>query len=74
MNKLIIVMIAIIVVISAMFTAMMIFSPNRNENIENKVTQVAEEILDDCTDEYEEMENENTIKANTQEEKTSPNN
>ena len=66
MNKLIIVMIAIIVVISAMFTAMMIFSPNRNENIENKVTQVAEEILDDCTDEYEEMENENTIKANTQ--------
>lgn len=73
MNKLIIVMIAIIVVISAMFTAMMIFSPNRNENIENKVTQVAEEILDDCTDEYEGMENENTIKANTQEEKTSPN-
>lgn len=74
MNKLIVVMIAIIVVIAAMFTAMIIFTPNRDENIEDKVTQVAEEeILDDCTDEYEEIENENTIKANTQEEKTSPN-
>lgn len=74
MNKLIVVMLAIVVIIGAMFTAMMIFSPNQNENAENRVAQIAEEeILDDCTDEYEEMENENTIKANTQEEKTSPN-
>lgn len=74
MNKLIITMIAIVVVIGAMFTAVMIFTPKQNENVENIGTEIAEEeILDDCTDEYEGAEYEDTIKANTQEEKTSPN-
>ena len=67
-------MIAIVVVIGAMFTAVMIFTPKQNENVENIGTEIAEEeILDDCTDEYEGAEYEDTIKANTQEEKTSPN-
>lgn len=74
MNKLIITMIAIVVVIGAMFTAVMIFTPKQNENVENIGIEIAEEeILDDCTDEYEGAEYEDTIKANTQEEKTSPN-
>lgn len=74
MNKLIITMIAIIVVIGAMFTATAIFTPKRNTDVESIQTEIAEEeILDDCTDEYEEMEYEETVRANTQEEKTSPN-
>lgn len=67
-------MIAIVVVIGAMFTAVMIFMPNDKQEVENIKTEIAkEEILDDCTDEYEGMEYEETVKANTQEEKTSPN-
>ena len=74
MNKLIITMIAIVVVIGAMFMAVAIFTPNRNDDAQKIQTEIAEEeILDDCTDEYEGAEYEDTIKANTQEEKTSPN-
>lgn len=74
MNKVIIALVAVMVMIGAIFTAMIIFQPNQNENLPNMVTEVGEEeILDECTDEYEEMEYENTVKANTQEEKTSPN-
>lgn len=74
MNKVIITMISMIVIIAAIFTAIAIFIPNRNHWDEKVETEVAEEeILDDCTDEYEGMEYENTVKANTQEEKTSPN-
>lgn len=74
MNKLIITMIAIVVVIGAMFTAVAIFTPNRNDDVEKIQTEIAEEeILDDCTDEYEGLEYEDTVKANMQEEKTSPN-
>lgn len=74
MNKVIITMIAIIVVIGAIFTAVAIFNPNHGEEAPKVETEVAEEeILDDCTDEYEGMEYENTVKTNTEEEKTSPN-
>ena len=67
-------MIAIVVVIGAMFMAVAIFTPNRNDDAQKIQTEIAEEeILDDCTDEYEGAEYEDTIKANTQEEKTSPN-
>lgn len=74
MNKIIITMICIIVVIGAMFTAVIIFKPNENEKPETIVTEVAdEEILDECTEEYEEMEKQNMIEANSAEEKISPN-
>ncbi len=74
MNKVIVTIISIIVVIVAIFTAVAIFNPNYDEEAKKVETQVSnEEILDDCTDEYEVTEYENTLKANTQEEKTSPN-
>lgn len=74
MNKVIVTMISIIVIIAAILTAVAIFNPNQGEDVLKIETEIAEEeILDDCTDEYEGMEYENTIKANTQEEKTSPN-
>jgi len=76
MNKTIITLLAIMVVIGAMFTPVMIFSPNNKQKTQDLDLQeeiAQEEILDDCTDEYEEMEYDNTVKANTEEEKTSPN-
>ncbi len=74
MNKLIVTMLAIVVVIGAILTAVMVFTPKHSQDVEKIQTEIAEEeILDECTDEYEEMEYENTVKANTQEEKTSPN-
>lgn len=74
MNKIIVTMIAIIVVIGAMFTAVAIFPSKHNEEEEKVETEMAkEEILDECTEEYEGIEYESTVKANTQEEKTSPN-
>ncbi|MCI8384109.1 MAG: hypothetical protein HFJ33_04510 [Clostridia bacterium] len=75
MNKLILTLLAIIITIGAVFTAVMIFQPKQEEKVESQRVNVAEqeEILDDCTDEYDGMEIENTVKANTQQEKTSPN-
>ena len=74
MNKLIVTMLAIVVVIGAIFTAVIVFTPKHSQDVEKIQTEIAEEeILDECTDEYEEMEYEKTVKANTQEEKTSPN-
>lgn len=74
MNKTIVTMISIVVMITAIFTAIAMYTTNGEEDIGKIETKIAEEeILDDCTDEYEGMEYENTVKANTQEEKTSPN-
>lgn len=74
MNKIIVTMIAIIIVIGAIFTAIAIFPSKHNEEEEKIETKIAEEeIIDDCTEEYEGLEYESTVKANTQEEKTSPN-
>ncbi len=74
MNKVIVTMLGIVIIIAAIFTAIAIFTPSKGEQSPKIEAQVAkEEILDDCTDEYEEIEYKNTIKANAQEEKTSPN-
>lgn len=74
MNKVIVVMIAIIVIIGAIFTAVTLYNSNYNEEVKKVELDVAEEeILDDCTDEYEGIEYESILKANAQEEKTSPN-
>lgn len=73
MNKVIITMISIIVVIVAIITAVVIFKPESNDVTNIIVAEVAqEEILDDCTDEYEELENEKMVQANSNEEKISP--
>ncbi len=72
MNKVIVTMIAIIAILSAIFTSIAIFKSNHEEEIAKEVTEVAEEnILDDCTDEYEGMKE--TLKTNSEQEKTSPN-
>lgn len=74
MNKVIVTMIGIIVVIGAMLTAIAINQSDNSQanKIENE-TVAQEKILDDCTDEYEEMQNSNIIVTNSEEEKTSPN-
>ena len=74
MNKVIVTMLAIIVVLGASITAVLIFQPRQKEQVEIKnVGEVSqEEILDDCTDEYEGIQ-EDTLKANSEQEKTSPN-
>lgn len=74
MNKVIMVMICIIVIIGAIFIAMTIFESNTNKNSESEVIKIAnEEIYDECTDEYEEMENIAMIEANSEKEIISPN-
>ena len=73
MNKVIVTMIAIIVIISAVFTAVAIVGSNQDEEAKEKVeVSNQEEIYDECTDEYEAMQQE-TMKTNAEEEKTSPN-
>ena len=65
MNKVILVMICIIVIIGAIFTAIFISKPNQDEDIVNITTKVAEEeILDECTDEYEYLENQEIALTN----------
>ena len=71
MNRVIIAMIVIIVSVSGMLTAVAILKSNGEQVIQEK-NEIAEEILDDCTDEYEMMQQEIKV-TNSNEEKTSPN-
>lgn len=73
MNKTIVTILSISVVIIAIIIAVVIYSPKQSENLNNVQTQIAEEeILDDCTEEYQKMQDE-MIETNSQEEKISPN-
>ena len=74
MNKIILVMISIIVILGAMITAVVIYTPKEaQKETETEVTEISEEeILDECTDEYEAMQNE-LIATTVEEEKISPN-
>lgn len=73
MNKIIITMISVIVVIIAMITAVMIYKPKEAEVPQDMATEIAqEEILDECTDEYEEMQSD-ILQTNSEQEKISPN-
>ena len=74
MNKVIITMICIVVVLGAVITGILISKPDENEKPESVETKISDEnILDDCTDEYEELENSNMLETNSSEEKISPN-
>ena len=74
MNKIILVMVCILVIIGAIFTGIMISKPEKEETPENIKTKVAEEeILDECTDEYEEIRQNEILETNSEEEKISPN-
>lgn len=73
MNKTIITMISIIVIMAAIITAVVIYKPKESEIPQEIQIGVAdEEILDDCTDEHQEMQDE-MLQANSSEEKISPN-
>lgn len=73
MNKTIITMISIIVIMAAIITAVVVYKPKKSEVPQEIQIEVAdEEILDDCTDEYQEMQDE-MLQANSSEEKISPN-
>ena len=73
MNKTIITMLSIIVIMIAVFIAIVIYKTNNKEEIDNIEFKIAEEnILDDCTDEYEEIQEE-MLQASTNQEKISPN-
>lgn len=74
MNKVIITMIIIIVVLVGIVAGVFIFKPKDNNTVENVKMNVAEEeILDDCTEEYEQLQNNEMIETNAEEEKISPN-
>ena len=74
MNKVIVAMICIIVIIGAILTGIFLFQPKEESTQEETQTKVAEEeILDECTEEYEQMQQGNMLETNSGEEKISPN-
>lgn len=74
MNKLIITMLCILVAIGGIISAIILYQPETGNNNEILITEIAnEEILDECTDEYEQMQEQEMIEANAIEEKISPN-
>lgn len=73
MNKTIKIIVSIIVIMIAIFTALLFYNINNKVQKDNIVTKIAEEdILDDCTDEYNEMQ-EKMLQVSTEQEKISPN-
>lgn len=71
MNKTIMTIIAIIVIIGAIIIGVQIYKPNKEQ--EDIITKVSDEkIEDDCTDEYQDIQEE-MLQANSTEEKISPN-
>ncbi len=78
MNKIIIAMISIIIIFSAIFLAISIYSPNEVENEDNIIANIAnqDKVTDECVEEYEQLNNENieeVINTNSNEIKISPN-
>lgn len=72
MNKVIITLISILVIIGAIIFGVALYTPKKEE-APTTVERIAEEnIVDDCTDEYDEIQNQ-MIETNAQEEKISPN-
>ena len=68
MNKIITVLICVIVILGAMITAVVISRQKDNQEQSNVEIQVAEEnILDECTDEYEEMQQNELVETNAEE-------
>lgn len=73
MNKVIITIISIIVIVGAIIFGVAIYKPNSGEEAYNITTKVANEnIEDDCTDEYQEFQQE-MLQTSSSEEKISPN-
>lgn len=73
MNRKILILLSIFIVVIAVIIAIVIYNSRKNEISEEIITKVAEEnILDDCTEEYEEIKNE-ILQTSVEEEKISPN-
>lgn len=73
MNKTIITLLSIVVVIIAIITAVIIYEPRGDEMSEEITTKLSEEnIVDECTEEYEAIQNE-IIETNAKQVKISPN-
>ena len=73
-NKIILFMVCLVVVLGAMATAIILSGKNKEPIKSNIQTQIAEEeILDECTEEYEEMQKNDIIETDSEEEKISPN-
>lgn len=80
MNKNWIIILVIAIIIIGIIAGMAIWQKNTNELkenniIENEINKVSEEIIDECTDEYKELEEQAKLEleANSSEEKISPN-
>lgn len=74
MKRVIVALVCGIVIVGAIFTAVLLKNNNTKEAKEEQVTKLAEEnIVDDCTDEYEQLEQQNMLTVNSEEEKISPN-
>ena len=74
MNKIITGLVCAIVILGAIITAVTISRPNESEEQLQIETNVADEnILDECTDEYEELQENEMLETDAQEEKISPN-
>ena len=74
MNKVITGLICTIVILCAIITAVIISKPNESQEQVQIETNIADaNILDECTDEYEEMQEAEMLETDAQEEKISPN-
>lgn len=75
MNKIITGLVCTLVILGAIITAVVISRPDEENEQQAKVeTNVADEnILDECTDEYEELQEAEMLETDSQEEKISPN-
>lgn len=72
-KKIIITILAILIIVLASDIAVMIYKSKEKEDAYDIQAEIADEnILDECTEEYQEMQN-NILQANSQEEKISPN-
>ena len=69
MNRTIIILFSVIIVIIAIITGGIIYSSRGNEMVEEIITKVADEnIVDECTDEYEYMQDK-ILETNAEQEK-----
>lgn len=75
MNKVIASLISVLVIMVGIFVAIIVTNPKNDTDIESDNVEVAQEekILDECTDEYEQMQQNEMIETDSQDEKISPN-
>ncbi len=76
MNKVIITILSIIVLMISILVGIQVFKTQNNNVTEHQIAQISEEIEDDCTEEWKELYEQNTmnLQVNTQEDiRLSPN-